>query len=391
MNKSITVKQLGNYLKHEILSDRLLQNLSIRGEITNLKTQKYTYFSLMEDDELISCIYFDNDFKYAEGDKIVVKASLSLYPRSSIYQLRVKEIELLGEGENLLEFRRLKKKLLELGYFDEKYKKDIPKYPQNIGLITGLESAAYYDFIKVLKDNRYNANIYLLPSLVQGKNAASEVSESLKYMDRLNLDIIVLTRGGGSKDDLSVFNDELIATTIFNLNTPIISAIGHEIDLSIAELVSDKYLSTPTKAAEIIIRNYSNAFLEINSIYNNLNRNLDNVLQKYNNKFNGAYLTIERNNPNLIIDKISKEAEYIANDVNNSIQNIIYAKNIFVQELYNKSKDIYTNIIKNNSLQVKDDIGQIVDVNKLMVNSEYILFNDRISYKILVKEKNIEE
>ena len=259
MNKSITVKQLGNYLKHEILSDRLLQNLSIRGEITNLKTQKYTYFSLMEDDELISCIYFDNDFKYAEGDKIVVKASLSLYPRSSIYQLRVKEIELLGEGENLLEFRRLKKKLLELGYFDEKYKKDIPKYPQNIGLITGLESAAYYDFMKVLKDNRYNANIYLLPSLVQGKNAAFEVSESLKYMDRLNLDIIVLTRGGGSKDDLSVFNDELIATTIFNLNTPIISAIGHEIDLSIAELVSDKYLSTPTKAAEIITRNYSNA------------------------------------------------------------------------------------------------------------------------------------
>ena len=102
-------------------------------------------------------------------------------------------------------------------------------------------------------------------------------------------------------------------------------------------------------------------------------------------------MTIERNNPNLIIDKISKEAEYIAKDVNNSIQNILYAKNLFVQELYNKSKDIYTNIVKNNSLQVKDDFGQIVDVNKLMIDSEYILFSDRISYKILVKEKNIEE
>ncbi len=387
MTKAITVKQLGKYLKREIITDPFLRDLYVVGEITSLSKKRFAYFSLTEENESISCVYFDSDFPFEDGDEIVVKGSINLFLRDSKYQIKVDEAKLVGEGSQLIQLNKLKKKLSDKGYFNLDRKKIIPNFPFKIGLITGFESAAYYDFIKVLNDNKYNCEIYLFHTLVQGEYAAEEIEKALEYLDDENLDLIVLTRGGGSKDDLSVFNSELIADRLFKMSTPTITAIGHEIDLSIADLVTDVYLSTPTKAAEYIVKNYVYSIENILNTYKNIEYFIQGKLYEYENLINNINLNIKSYNPEHKINSYYKDIEFIKN-------NIIYTINKYlndIQERVNSQNQIIQismkKLMDDNYINLLDMEKKVIAFDELQVNQKYYIKNKNTIYRILVEEK----
>lgn len=384
---AITVKQLSKYLKSVIKEDFILNNIFIVGEIVNLRVTMFSYFSLKEDDETISCVKFDNDFDFSDGDKVLIKGYLNLYTKDSRYQIIVKDVQEYGVGESSIILKKLKEKLLKKGYFDNDNKKNIPNIPYKIGLITGLNSAAYYDFFKVLSDNNYNCQVYYYNSLVQGKSAEIDIVNGLDILDEYKLDLIVLTRGGGSKEDLSIFNSELIADKIFELNTPIITAIGHDIDLSISDLVSDKFLSTPTKAAEYIVRQNVKYKENLYNINRFINQNIQNIIANFEKSLKLINSKIELNNPKNII----LEREYYFNNKKNKINYLIndlitdYEKRLYYTR--NKIENLFNNILNNKSIYIKNDSRKYIDIKDIKVGEKYIIFNKDISFKITVEEK----
>lgn len=387
MTKAITVKQLGQYLKREITTDPFLRDLYVVGEITSLSKKKFTYFSLTEENESISCVYFDSNFPFKEGDEVVVKGSINLFLRDSRYQVKVDETKLVGEGSQLSELNKLKKKLIDKGYFDLDRKKTIPKFPYKIGLITGYNSAAYYDFLKVLNDNRYNCEIYLFHTLVQGEYASQEIVQALEYLDNENLDLIVLTRGGGSKDDLSVFNSESIADKLFEMNTPVISAIGHEIDLSISDLVVDMYLSTPTKASEYITTNYVHSIKNVININKNIEYFIKSKLYESENVINSIKLNIKSNTPEYLIEGYIKDISILKNNIDYIINENINSVQEKVNFTYQRLQDSMKRIMEENYIDLLDIDKKSISFDELQINKNYYIKNKNTIYKILVKEK----
>lgn len=387
MRKPITVKQLGSYIKNITLTDPFLRNVYVIGEITNLSKRSYIYFSLKEGDETISCILFENEFPFSEGEKVVIEGSINVYLRDGRYQIKVKNISTVGEGEELIKLKKLKDKLQKKGYFDLNNKKQIPSQAYKIGLITGDNSAAYYDFIKILNDNNYNCEIFLYTTLVQGENAPFEISKAIEYLDSINLDLIVLTRGGGSKDDLSIFNNEQIADSIFYSETPIISAVGHEIDFSISDLVSDLRLSTPTKAAEYITYEYKNKIVSLENLNEKIYYSFTNKIINLQNDLGNTNLLIKLNSPlhklNDLISNTENKKKQIEIKINEILHsNLEAANNIKL----NIQKNI-NNILNSRHVFIKDYENNILELKQLEIKQDYILYNDDISFKIKVEEK----
>lgn len=387
MRKPITVKQLGSYIKNITLTDPFLRNIYVVGEIVNLSKRNYVYFSLKEEDETISCILFDSEFPFSEGEKVVIEGSVNVYLRDSKYQIRVKTIRAVGIGEELLKLNKLKEKLNSKGYFDINNKKEIPKQASKIGLITGNNSAAYHDFIKVLNDNNYQCEIFLYHSLVQGENAPLEISNGIDYLDNLDIDLIVLTRGGGSKEDLAVFNNEQIANSIFNARTPIISAVGHEIDFTISDLVSDLRLSTPTKAAEYIVNEYRNKLNILLNYNEKIHYTFNNKIINLQSELNNTNLLIKLNSPLHRLNDLISRVETTKNSIEMSINEIIFTILEKIKQFKLEINKKSNNIINSRHIFIKDYENNILELNQLEIDKKYILYNDNISYKIKVEEK----
>lgn len=260
--KALSVKQFNEYVKTSLKYDPLFQNVTIEGEISNFKVSyDNMYFSLKEEDDLIDCVIFYYDEKdmqsYYNGDKVRVSGNIIYNSYSSKISIAIKDIEVSGLSEEYLEFLKLKETFNKRGYFDDKIKKDIVSYPKDVGLITSDKSAAVVDFISVINKEIQDINIYLYPVKVQGNMAKNEIIEAIRILDKKKLDCIVITRGGGSKEDLRVFNDGDLVEEIHMAKSPIISAIGHKIDTTLIDLVSDLSLQTPTEAGSYLVRNYS--------------------------------------------------------------------------------------------------------------------------------------
>lgn len=387
MRAPITVKQLGNYLKREIQTDPFLRDVLVIGEIVSLSKRNYTYFSLIEDNESISCVFFNNNFNFSEGDKVIVSGSVNLFTRDSKYQIRVNSVDLVGQGQKLLDLMKIKERLYKEGYFDIESKKPIPRFPKKIGLITGYKSAAYSDFIKVFYDSNYDVDIYFYPSLVQGTSAELDIIKALNVLDNMNLDLLVLTRGGGSTEDLSVFNGEKLARAIFNAKTPIISAIGHEIDTSIAELVSDLRLQTPTKAGEIIVKEYVSSLEQISNIKLNQERFINSYLSNVVSTLIINRNKIQAHSPKIILEKYSLQLEnykaLIASKLNDNISSL-------ERTLSSLSKDIdekHKKIIDKNYVYIKSLKDKYVELKKLKVGDSYYLFNKNSKFRIKIEEQ----
>lgn len=275
---AISVTDLNKYIKDKIADDEYLNNVLIKGEISNFK-HHYTghmYFTLKDENSLIKCIMFKSYaqklmFEPKDGTKVFVFGTVSVFERDGIYQIYVKAMEEDGVGDLYTKYQKLKKELEEKGLFDVANKKKIPLMPKVIGVLTSQTGSVIRDIINV--STRRNPNVYirLLPVPVQGEGAAEKIAKGIEYMNENNLaDVLILARGGGSLEDLWPFNEEIVAYSIYNSKIPIISAVGHETDFSISDFVADLRAPTPSAAAELAVPDIYELKQKINIYQNRL-------------------------------------------------------------------------------------------------------------------------
>lgn len=255
-----SVGQINTYIKNMFQQDYLLGRVYIRGEVSNCKyhTSGHIYFSLKDRTGTLSCVMFAGQrkglaFRMKDGDKVVVGGSITIYERDGKYQLYAKEITLEGAGVLYERFLVLKKELEEMGMFDAGYKQPIPKYCKKVGIVTAPTGAAIQDIRNISYRRNPYVQLILYPALVQGDGAKESIVKGIRMLDDLGLDVLIVGRGGGSIEDLWAFNEEEVARAIFNCRTPVISAVGHETDFTIADYVSDLRAPTPSAAAELAV------------------------------------------------------------------------------------------------------------------------------------------
>ena len=261
-NRNIySVAQVNSYIKNMFAQDFMLRQVSIKGEVSNCKyhTSGHIYFTIKDAGAAMNAIMFAGSraaglsFHMKEGDQVIVTGSVEVYEKTGAYQLYAKKIELDGEGNLYLKFEQLKRELEEMGMFAAEYKQPIPQYAGRIGVVTAPTGAAVQDIRNVSSRRNPYVQVILYPALVQGEGAANSIVKGIQTLDAMNLDVIIVGRGGGSIEDLWAFNEEIVARAIFECETPVISAVGHEVDYTIADYVADLRAPTPSAAAELAV------------------------------------------------------------------------------------------------------------------------------------------
>lgn len=279
---AISVTELNSYIKNKIADDEYLNNVLIKGEISNFKNH-YTghmYFTLKDENSLIKCVIFKTyaqklNFMPKDGMKVFVLGGVSVFERDGVYQIYVKAMQEDGVGILYKKYEELKQRLEQEGYFAEEHKKAIPQMPKIIGVLTSQTGSVIRDIINVSTRRNPNVNIRLYPVPVQGEGAAEKIADGIKFMNKNQLaDVLILARGGGSLEDLWPFNEEIVAHAIYNSEIPVISAVGHETDFSISDFVADLRAPTPSAAAELAVPDVYEVKQKINSYQNRLRLSL---------------------------------------------------------------------------------------------------------------------
>ena len=303
-DKYLTVSRINRYIKYRLDNDENLQKVYLKGEISNFKnhTSGHFYFTLKDETSRIPAVMFRTsaskvNFKPEDGMNVLVTGRISCYEANGNYQIYVEEMLQDGIGNLYVEFEKLKKKLGDLGYFDERRKKPIPRFPKKIGVITASTGAAIRDIITTINRRYKLAEVILIPTLVQGEKAGEDIVKSLEKAKDLDLDVIILGRGGGSIEDLWAFNEEIVANAIYKCDIPIISAVGHEIDFTISDFVSDLRAPTPTAAAELAVPNTIELISNINQMKLRLGKSITNKLELNKNKLNALLNSYVLKNP----------------------------------------------------------------------------------------------
>lgn len=263
MQNVYTVRQVNTYIKNMFTQDFMLNRIYVKGEVSNCKyhTSGHIYFSLKDESGQISCVMFAGQrnglaFRMQDGQQVVALGSVSVYERDGRYQLYANEIILSGAGLLHEKFEALKKELGEMGMFAEEYKQPIPFYAKKIGIVTAPTGAAIQDIINIANRRNPYVQLILYPALVQGEGAKESIVKGIRMLEEQQVDIIVVGRGGGSIEDLWAFNEEAVARAIFECQIPVISAVGHETDTTIADYVADLRAPTPSAAAELAVWEY---------------------------------------------------------------------------------------------------------------------------------------
>lgn len=260
--KPITVTQLNHYISRVLTTDPLLGNLTVTGEISNLKyhSSGHLYFSISDENSKINCFFpaqYARGLHYELGDglAVIIHGYLNVYKKGGTYTLFIRSIEIAGEGNLAMAFQMLKEKLDAEGLFDPAHKKPIPRFPRRIGIVTSNTGAAVRDIIKIIESRTSLTDMIVFPVLVQGSEAAADIAATIDMINRDfdDIDTLIVGRGGGSMEDLWAFNEEIVARAIYRSRIPVISAVGHEIDFTIADFVADRRAETPTAAAEMAV------------------------------------------------------------------------------------------------------------------------------------------
>ncbi len=283
MNSPISVSTLNLQIK-SLLETTFIQ-VYVEGEISNLTYHNsgHIYFSIKDESSTLSCVMFKGNTKYLKfqlenGLKIVITGSLTVYAPRGNYQLLCNKIEPSGIGSLSLAFEQLKTKLEAKGYFERSRKKTLPRYPKKIAIVTSPTGAAIEDMKKVATHRWSLVEFILIPTLVQGEGASLDIANSIKYADKLNCDIMIVGRGGGSIEDLWAFNEEIVANAIYEAQTPIISAVGHEVDYLISDFVADIRAATPSNAIEIALPDINEHRIYLDSLENEITNRFKNIL-----------------------------------------------------------------------------------------------------------------
>ena len=364
-DKYISVNQLTKYIKYKIDNDINLNEVYLKGEISNFKAHSrgHYYFTIKDEKSRISAIMFASNtksvkFEPVDGMKVLVKGRISVFETTGNYQIYVEEMLEDGIGNLYIAYEQLKKDLEKKGLFDVSKKKEIPKIPNRVGVVTAPTGAAIKDIISTIKRRWPICEIILFPALVQGEDAHKTIVDQIKNAENFNIDTLIVGRGGGSIEDLWPFNEEDVAIAIYESNIPIISAVGHEIDFTIADYVADLRAPTPTGAAELAVPDKNEMLKYISNLDTRINKQIINLvtINKNNlNKIKKNYIFI---NPmsiyqtkEMIFDSVNERLKY-------SLTNLIHvkekdyiniiSKSIILKDpskLLDKSKNKYINII----------------------------------------------
>ncbi len=281
MQNIYTVGQVNSYIKNMFVQDFFLQDLSIKGEVSNCKyhSSGHIYFTLKDEKGTISCVMFAGNrsglsFRMSDGMQVVARGSVDVYMRDGKYQLYAKSIARDGEGALYERFERLKQDLLERGMFAPEYKKPIPLYVRTVGVVTAPTGAAVRDIINIASRRNPYVQVILYPAIVQGDAAPASIINGIKALERKQVDVMIVGRGGGSIEDLWAFNEEAVAQAVFDCSVPIISAVGHETDTTIIDYVADLRAPTPSAAAELAVYDVSALLSRMEEIRAALNRQI---------------------------------------------------------------------------------------------------------------------
>ena len=328
-DKYLSISALTRYLKYKFDSDDNLRQIFLKGEISNLKIHStgHLYFSLKDENSKINAIMFSTNarrltFKPVEGTNVLVVGRVSIYEQTGNYQIYVDDMQEDGVGNLYVQYEKLKAELAKEGLFDQSKKKKIPKMPSRIGIITAPTGAAIRDILSTIKRRFPLTETYLFPALVQGENAAPDIVKKLKQADNFGVDLIILGRGGGSIEDLWAFNEEIVARAIYEAKTPIISAVGHEVDFTIADFVADLRAPTPTGAAEMAVVNRTDVINELNHLKIRLNEALL-------SKVNVLKIALENIKSNYILNNpviMYENKKQVVDNLLEKIKTLIYYK-----------------------------------------------------------------
>lgn len=375
-NDYITVGALTRYIKYKIDNDANLQSVCIKGEISNFKrhSRGHFYFTIKDEESRISAIMFATqtksiNFEPVDGTKVLVRGRISVFPSTGNYQIYVDEMIEDGVGNLYALFEKLKADLKKEGLFNPEHKKQIPSLPSRIGVITAPTGAAIRDIISTINRRYPLCEVILFPSLVQGKDAKEDIVRNIKIADTYNLDTLIVGRGGGSIEDLWAFNEEIVARAIYECNTPVISAVGHEVDFTIADFVADKRAETPTGAAEIAVPSKEDLKKLINQLTLRLNKNINDKIstnRKILDKIKSSYILT---NPNRMYEIKEQKLDNLVDKVNISLVNILNNNKLRLDNLkrsyvfttpskiFDKKNNDYNNLL--NKLEVLNPLNTL--------------------------------
>lgn len=296
MASILTVSQINRYISSKIKGDLRLKGISVKGEISNYRktTNGHIYFYLKDEFSLIRCVMFFNNAKnlkgsFSDGVMVVAYGELDVYEKDGSYQIIVRDLMAVGEGGYSKSLAQLKDKLSEKGYFSVENKRSIPKLPKTIGIVASETSAALQDILNIIGRRYPIVKVFIFHATVQGKTAARSVAVALKTADNYNLDTLIIARGGGSNEDLSCFDSEIVADAVFNLKTPCISAVGHETDFTICDMTADYRAPTPSAAAEVAVPNISEMYASLDNILKRLKSAQNVQFSRFSNRLNSLH------------------------------------------------------------------------------------------------------
>lgn len=381
--KTLTVSEVNNYLKRIIDNDFILNNLSVKGEISNLKyhSSGHIYFSLKDEGGKINCVMFRSkaimlNLTLEEGMGVIIGGRASIYPQNGSIQLYCDTIEQEGRGELYIKFERLKEKLSKEGYFDEELKKEVPKFPSRVGIVTSPTGAAIRDIINVSRRRNRLVDLVLYPAKVQGIGAYKEVIDGIKYFNRTkSVDVIIIGRGGGSIEELWNFNEEELAKAIFKSKIPIISAVGHEVDFTISDFVSDVRAATPSQGAEIAVPLQSDIEDAIEYMNNRMGSIIANKLQLEKNKVDSLSRILKLNSPMTRIVNNYMIVEKLKERLNSNIVNKINLEKEKLSGLNNLlMAQNPCNLLNKGYAIIEDESGVINTVKRMSEEKEINVF-----------------
>ena len=396
MQNVYTVGQINSYIKNMFAQDFLLQELSVKGEVSNCKyhSSGHIYFTLKDAKGTISCVMFAGNrsglgFRMSEGMQVVVHGTIDVYERDGKYQMYAKTIEQDGAGALYERFERLKQELLERGMFSPEYKKPIPKYIRTLGVVTAPTGAAVRDIINIATRRNPYVQILLYPATVQGDGAVESIVRGIRMLERQKVDAIIVGRGGGSIEDLWAFNEEAVAQAVFDCNIPIISAVGHETDTTIIDYVADLRAPTPSAAAELAVYDVALTLSQLQGLKMSMLRQMQNHLRLSRAEMKMLEAGLKMNSP---MGKIREKRSY-ALSMEEQLSNAMKAR--IVRERHRLA--IYIEQLKGLSpldklnqgySYVSDEKGKTVtDVNRISEGDKLQIYvkNGRIEAEVIGK------
>lgn len=389
--KPIKVSVLNQYIKKYLMSNSILNNLRVEGEISNIRMSKtgYTYFSLCDEVSCINCVAFFADNISKNGDKIIAEGELSVYEVKGTYQLIIKNIERVGLGKILVDLEALKEKLKSEGMFDRH--RDIPLYPTKIGVITSKTGAAIKDILKTFESVKANFEIIIYNTLVQGEKSKENIIDGLNFFNKNETDVILISRGGGSFEDLNVFNDLKVAEEVYKSKIPVVTGIGHETDRTLTDYVADIYCHTPTAAAERIIIGYKDIEEKLLSYLYTLKRFTYNKISLKQAELKSSKYILKSYVPLEKVYKLKNETE----NYKNIIKNRLYME---LNELSHQLELLNEKLNSHNyNKQLYKGFALVSDKNGIMIKyKNQIKINDMLNvrfkdFKIQATTINIKE